>query len=712
MTIVRQLEQLARWYGVQTVYYDVHRQRRRATVEALLRVVRALGAPVATLGDVPAALRERRQQAWRNPIEPILLAWQGWLPAVPLRLPRQRAVGPASLRLQLEQAEERHWSCDLSKLETAEAEQVEDVSYVRKRLPGASGIAPGYHKLSVDIRAERYESLVISAPQTAYSDGHAAAERLWGLYVPLYALHSAGSWGGGDLGDLETLWRFTAELGGRLVATLPLLPAFLDELYDPSPYAPVSQLFWNEFYLELRRVPELRGCEAARGLYESADIQRQLEALRSQPLVDYRRQMALKRQVLQAGARCCYTKGGDRRVALQRFVTACPQVEDYARFRAACETQRRPWTQWPARLRDGPLREGDYDEADFRYHVYVQWLAAEQIRELSEKLHAQGRGLYLDLPLGVNRHGYDPWREREAFVGDVSGGAPPDAVFTRGQNWGFAPLHPERLRAQRYRHLIACLRHHLRHAGMLRIDHVMGLHRLYWVPEGMEARDGAYVQYPADELYAILCLESHRYRSHIVGENLGTVPSQVNRSLRRHAIKGMYVVQYELAPKPGPAPGGLKPPKRAVVASINTHDMPPFAAYWRGLDLDDLHALGLFDDQAIQVERANRQAIRDALVVALAAQGRLQTQNPCAEQVLDALHEWLAAGPADVLLINLEDLWLETEPQNTPGTSIERANWQRKTREPLELLVQRPGLRERLDRIGCLRQPKPITRPR
>jgi 4-alpha-glucanotransferase len=198
--------------------------------------------------------------------------------------------------------------------------------------------------------------------------------------------------------------------------------------------------------------------------------------------------------------------------------------------------------------------------------------------------------LYLDMPLGAHGDGYDVWRYRELFALGASGGAPPDPVFTQGQDWGFAPVHPQRSRERGHAYLRAYLRHHLRHAGMLRIDHVMGLHRLYWVPRGQPASQGAYVTYPAEEVYAMLSIESHRHQAVIVGEDLGTVPPEVSRSLKRHAVGGMFVAQYEFCLPPKPV---LRPVPRNVVASLNTHDMPPFHAYWRGLDIEDRRALGL-----------------------------------------------------------------------------------------------------------------------
>ncbi|MBC7106597.1 MAG: 4-alpha-glucanotransferase, partial [Firmicutes bacterium] len=260
---------------------------------------------------------------------------------------------------------------------------------------------------------------------------------------------------------------------------------------------------------------------------------------------------------------------------------SCPGVRDYARFRAAVERRRGGWTSWPAMMRDGRLEEGDYDPQNEQYHLYVQWAASEQFGVLADRARAEGVGLYLDFPLGVHREGYDVWRERGVFVLKANSGAPPDPFFTGGQDWGFPPLHPEAVREQGYRYFRACLRHHLRHAGALRLDHVMGLHRLFWVPRGLPAREGVYVRYPAEEFYALLCLESLRHGSALVGEDLGTVPRYVRSAMGRHGVYRMYILPFELTPHPGKT---LRYVPADRLAGLNTHDMPPFAAFWEACD--------------------------------------------------------------------------------------------------------------------------------
>ncbi len=414
----------------------------------------------------------------------------------------------------------------------------------------------------------------------------------------------------------------------------------------------------------------------------------------------------MKRGILEKLTECLFTEGSERRFALQRFIESYPELDDYARFRAAGERQGLPWTEWSRPLRHGVLSPGDYDDRARRYHLYVQWLAHEQIGCLAAKAREKGPGLYLDLPLGVHPHGYDVWRFRGLFAENISGGAPPDAVFTKGQDWGFPPLQPGRIREDGYRYVIDYLSHMMQQAGLLRIDHVMGLHRIYWIPKELDASQGAYVRYPAEELYAISTLESHRNRCCVVGENLGTVPAYVNRAMSRHNVHKMYVLQYELESK---HPMILQRVPANSTASLNTHDMPPFAAYWRGLDIQDRQEIGLLNAEEAQQERKTRQTIKKRLEEFLMRKGRLKGRVT-ARSALRASLAYLSASPARIVLVNLEDLWLETEPQNVPTAREERPNWRRKARYRLEDLQRMPPVIDTLSEINRLRKKQETTK--
>ena len=679
------LHKLAYLYGVQTAYYDANHHRHQASAEALLTILRLLGASVGTFHDVPSAWREQRQKLWQQSLQPVTVSWDGEPLTIQVRLPSTAAEAIFSGQLTLETGERQSLEWWGSKLPVTRAEEVGGIQYVVKNLTLPGRRPWGYHRLTLEVAGTLAETLIIAAPAKAYIPSERVRERMWGVFLPLYALHSEKSYGSGDSSDLEALMGWVAELGGNVVATLPLLASFLDEKFVPSPYSPSSRLLWNELYLDITKVPELQECPPAQVLLGSSPFQEEIKTLRRLPLVDYNRQIALKRRVLEELSHFFFAHATERLKALRRFAGAHPVVEDYACFQATCESRGSSWQSWPEPLREGVLSEGDYSEETKRYHLYVQWLAHHQLKDLSKIAHDKEILLYLDLPLGVNPNGYDVWRERNVFAIGVSTGAPPDAVFTKGQNWGFPPLHPEKIRGQGYRYTIACLQNNLRYAGILRIDHIMNLHRLYWIPNGLDAGQGVYVRYRAEELYAILTLESCRNKVILVGEDLGTVPPEVRPAMTQHGLQRMYVIHYELISSPQTAP--RRPPPNSV-ASLNTHDMPPFASLWQSLDIKERLTLGLLDRSTARLERKTRRAIRETVVNYFYRKGWTKEATPDAQAVLRACIAFLSASPARVVLVNLEDLWLETQPQNVPGTIGSYPNWRRKARYSLEEFCQ------------------------
>jgi 4-alpha-glucanotransferase len=651
------LRRLAALYGVQTAYVDVHKRRRQATAESLVAVLRALGASLQTENDAESACRDREEELKSRVVEPVILAWGG---------------NPATVRLPpglegeivLESGERLPFSSD------------------EPRTPG-DRLPHGYHQLSVRKGARKAESTIISARRRCYS-GESKDDRNWGVFAPLYSLRSDSNWGAGNFTDLSRGAAWVASMGGRTLSTLPLFAAFLEEPFEPSPYSPASRLFWNEFYVDPTDAPEFAECSEARAIVQSAD---------------FRRGMALRRRVLSLLARQL-AQSPARRSQVEDFMTRRPAVEDYARFRAVVESRREPWRDWPGELRSGQIRDGDFDSALRDYHVYVQFLADEQLSALCDEAGASGTRLYFDLPLGTSAGGYDAWRHRDQFTLGLSTGAPPDAFFTRGQNWGFPPPHAENSRRQGYRYVRSVLGNLLQYAGVIRIDHILGLHRLYCIPEGMGAEDGVYVRYPAEELYAVLCLESHRHKAIIAGEDLGTVREYVHEALARHSVHRTFVLQYELAPGEGET---LPVPPETSVAALNTHDMPPFAAFWHGLDIDDRLDLGLLTAEQAAAERETRLATCRALAAGLREKGLLSEGERSLQDVLRALLVYLAGSPAQLLVMNLEDLWLETQPQNVPGTVEERVNWRRKARFTIDDAMMLDELRVTIGAVQAAR---------
>jgi 4-alpha-glucanotransferase len=664
------LAELAELYGIQLDYWDASGTQRRPGDDAVLAVLAALGASVSSLDDLADAARERRRELWSRLAEPVAAVIAGEPAALSLRVPGW-ATGAARATLTLEDGSERTFGFELGSLPVASSSQVDGEERRELRLELPEPLPAGYHELHLETGGEPADVLVIASPRLAPDP---TRMRQWGVFLPVYALRSERTMGIADLGDVEALLAAVDELGGSLVGSTPLLAAFPDE---PSPYAPASRLFWNEAYADLSASPELARSAAARALLESSGFRSRGRALAEAPLADYRATHELRRPVLEALAETLYSEPSARRDALEAYLRANPRLVDYARFRATGEAHGSGWPVWPETERGGALAIADDDPA-VRYHVYAQWLVDEQLAALAAR---DGAGLYLDQPLGVHADSYDTWRERRSFALGASGGSPPDQFFSEGQEWGFPPMHPSAIREDRLRYPIACLRRLLGRSRALRIDHVMGLHRLFWVPRGFSATDGVYVSYPKDELYAILCLEAERAGTMVVGEDLGTVPDGVREMMEERGVRRSYVLQFSVSPDPDHA---IEAPPRASLATANTHDTPLFAAFWRDAE----------------------PALRHAVTRYLQQRGRLaEGSEPDGAAVLRACLDDMAAVDAETVLVTLEDLWGELEPQNVPGTSGEdAANWRRRARYSLEEMFRLPGVRDTLLHIDGLRQ--------
>ena len=676
------LRHLADRYGIAASYRAMRGEMVRVPDETIFAALSALGANVSTPAEVRQAYENKRASEWALGSNPTAIAWDG-AADIEVRLPSRHPTTDAHLRLRLEDGSEERAVVNVRDYKVIGSARLERTTSILARavtLPWK--IPPGYHQLEVESDEVFSSVTLISAPRKAFQH---EISRTWGTFLPLYSLKSEESWGAGNFGDLGRLMRWTADQGGAYVGTLPLLPAFLDEAFLPGPYSPVSRRFWNEFYIDVPTLPEFALSDEARAMVESDDFQRELDLLRSSEEVDYRGGMKLRRAVLEQLITTLIERGGDRYAEFRSWLDDNLDARLYAAFRAICERHQSAPSGWPEPLRPEDVDSTHYDQAAYNYHAYVQWMADQQLDGLPRLPHPQAgtrdAGLYLDLPIGVHGDGFDVWREPEAFAAGMSVGAPPDLLGADGQNWGFPPLHPINLHEQGYRHFIEVVRHHMRHASLLRIDHIMGLHRLFWIPEGAEPKDGLYVSYPADELYAVLSLESHRNQTELIGEDLGTVPDNVRPKMEEHAISRMIIVPFEVWEDSTT----LDAIPELSLAALNTHDMPPLAGVWESW----------FGPE--------RQA---TLVTLLNEEGRITGgDEDNLEAILTATLEHLGASDARTVLINLEDLWLETRSQNIPGTTDDdHANWRRKASQSFEEFSASSFVIDMLARLDAARR--------
>jgi len=695
----RSLHVLAQLHRIQTSYRDVTGRRVAVPEPTLLALLGALGVRIDSSVDCRDAVREERLRRSAELIEPVLVAWDGTIAPFELRL---RADESPSIRFSITAEDGTETPLEGASVTLRETGLVEceGLRYRSMQARVNTPLPSGYHILSCSTRARSATAHLLAAPRHAYRPPKEL--RRWGLFLPLYALRTESDWGTGSYTDLARLVAWTAQAGGHFLGTLPLLPCFHGPAGETSPYLPVTRLLWSEFFVDVTSAPNLADCGEAQELLQSASLLQARDAVHHSALVDYSAVWRLKRAVLQALARQALDNGNGWRGALQEFLRTHPLVSDYAAFRSASETHARPWREWEPPASRGDLSHFDLEPGAVGFYEYAQWVADLQMSCATSKSGEAETGLYLDLPLGVDPNGYDAWRYRECFLSGASCGAPPDVLFTTGQNWGSPPLHPEVIRRRGYDYFRAVLDHHMQRSAALRIDHVMGLHRIFCIPAGGTSAMGTYLRYRPQEMYAVLSIESNRHRTVLVGEDLGTVPLEVRREMARHRLNRMFVVHYELEGM-GERPGLHVP--RECMATLNTHDMPPFAAMWNGLDICQHAELGIVASSDVPAATEKRRRLKRALLSLLPC--HLETEEARVRDVLRCTLEWLGKQKARYMLVNLEDLWLETRQPNVPGIGAAYPSWRHRAALTLEQLSNSPDISDLLGIVRRSREERP-----
>lgn len=731
------LDRLAAFAGILPEYFDVGGVR-HVTSETTKRVLLAtMGIDAATDAQASAALADYERRAWTRRLPPVaVFTVEEPTLAIALTLPAALARRQLGWTLTRETGEVVRGTLTPERSPAMAERRLGEMQFTRYRYDlTAAGVAPaeGYHRfeLDADTDAERAATTLIVAPARCYRPPALAGDgRVWGLALQLASLRSRRNWGSGDFGDLTALIDFAADAGAGAIALNPLHALKAVEPQQASPYSPSSRLFGNPLYLDIEAIPEFAICELARRAVAEAGFQAQLRALRATELVDFAGLAAAKREILELLYRCFRDRhrgtGDARDAAFEAFLAGGGEaLRGHALFEAIAEklhaeglTGAADWRRWPEPLRDAhgaaAARFAKENAERVELHAYLQWQFEAQLDAAAARAADRGLGVGLlhDLAVGIDPGGSERWSDPRLYASVAAVGAPPDVYQPAGQNWGLPPLIPDGLRDAAYAPFIATLRRNMRGAGALRIDHVMGLLRLYWVPDGAGAQAGAYVGYPFDDLLGVLALESQRNRCLVVGEDLGTVPPEVVAGMRRCGILSLRPLYFESGPD-----GEVVGPERFLheaVVSIGTHDLPTLRGYWQGHDLDVRRSLGQFAAPgALDAQRSLREADRARILRALQREGLLEgVENPRAwsPTLADAVHRFLARTPTKLLLFAMEDVFGQIEQINVPGTIDEHPNWRRKLAHELEDWVREPGVRALIDAVGRERpSPGPKT---
>ena len=582
-----------------------------------------------------------------------------------------------------------------------------------------SDIAWGYHKLTITRKRRKapYEMALIVTPKACYKqDGILNGKKMWGPSVQLYTLRTQHNWGIGDFGDLKQLVADIASRGGDFVGLNPIHSLFPANPEGASPYSPSSRRWLNILYIDVSSVPEFALSIEAQQKVGSAEFQQRLQKARESHWVNYSEVADLKLSVLpqlfEEFKKRHLDKNTERAQAFLAFVEEGGEsLVHQAAFDAlhtalhAEDSSVWGWPVFPEEFRrfDSSAVQKFIEQNQDKVHLYMylQWLADVQIKEAQALAEEKGMsvGLYRDLAVGVADSGSETWADNGNLIMDASIGAPPDVLGPLGQNWGLPPLNPQVLQATGYDAYIKLLRANMKHCGALRIDHVLGLLRLWWIPKGENATKGAYIYYPVEDMLAILALESHRHQCSVIGEDLGTVPDEIVDILRDAGVHSYKVFFFETSEDDG---GYISPKHYAdqSMSALCTHDMPTLRGFWYCDDLKMGEELGLYPDaEQLKGLFADRLASKQGILDSVAWHGYLPEgvgrdaqYVPMDSYLAEALQMHVAAGSSTLLSVQLED-WLEMDqPVNIPGTVDEYPNWRRKLSMNLDEVFAHTGV--------------------
>jgi 4-alpha-glucanotransferase len=684
------LLELATRYGVAADYEDWTGRRIAVPESTLVAVLDALGVDARTEDRRAEALRAHDRQYWQRSLPPIVIGRAGttatfWVhvthgDAVEVSL----ALEDGSVRSGLRQLENNRPPYDLGDRLVGEA---------TFELP--ADLPLGYHRLHLRVGAFQADAPVVITPATLALPTRLGARRTWGLAVQLYSVRSENSWGTGDLTDLTDIavWS-AARHGAGFVLINPLHAAAPTAPMEPSPYLPTSRRFVNPLYLRVDAIPEYA---AARGRGRISKTQARINqrAVRG-GRIDRDTVWRTKRAVLEEIYRVPRSAGRDIAYAAYRAREG-RSLDDFATWCALAERYGSDWHTWPAELQHPRHDEvtafaaAHADRVDF--HRWLQWQLDDQLTGAQATATQVGMelGIMTDLAVGVDANGADAWSLQEVLALGVSAGAPPDEFNQLGQDWSQPPWRPDRLVEHAYEPFRAVVNTALRHSGGVRIDHIIGMFRLWWIPKGAPPTEGTYVRYDHEAMIGIIALEAHRAGAVVVGEDLGTVEPWVRDYLRDRGLFGTSILWFESDSDGGPLPAERW--REYCLSSVTTHDLPPTAGYLAGEHVrlrEELDLLTRPADQELADDRAAQAAWFDELRrVGLLEPGSGSTE-PDTDTVVLALHRYLGRTPSKLLSLSLADAVGDLKTQNQPGTTDEYPNW----RVPLSGPDGRPLLLE------------------
>ncbi len=706
------IDRLAERVGIESSFVDALDQTHETAPEKKAALLKAMGLAAEDEAQAENSLHHLKRAEWERALPACAVLHATRPLMVPVTLPRGH--GPLPWTVALEGGEQRRGEAMFGDLELVR----EDEDREQRNLCLPQDLPWGYHRLRLDGAEAADMSLIVSPgrcwlPGEEGSDPSQAtdrAQRLWGVAAQVYLLRSERNWGIGDFTDLRRLIGILREHGAEAVGVNPLHGMFSDAPEQASPYSPLSRYLLNVLNIDVESVPGFQESEAAQQLVVAEAFQAKLKTCREATMMAYEDVASLKLPVLQVlFTHFEHGAATEQKESFRAFRHGCDELlrvscvyEAIRQYLTAENPEFRDTGNWPERFRhagaEGAAEFTRTHPALIRYHLWLQWVADEQMTAVKQACEGMAVGIYRDLAVGASPSGAEVWSNPDVMVAGAEVGAPPDEWNAAGQNWALPPFHPGKMKEDGYRSYTSLLRTNMRHAGGLRIDHAMALQRLYWIPRGGKPRDGGYVRYPLDDLIGVIALESHRNRCLLLGEDLGTVAPGFRERMAEANILSYRVLLLERLKK-GYVPGAEYPEKSLSTAS--SHDLPTLRGWWEEVDLDLRERLGLTRPENAAKARAERDADRQALVGMFRADGLLASEEPpTAEAFIDAAHRFLLRTPAVLMMAQLEDLVHEPEQVNLPASTPDQyPSWSRRVALTLEDLA-RDGRLGRLAEIA------------
>lgn len=691
--------------GISSNFIDAWGQHKSIGKDVQMKLLLSMGYPVNNQDALQDALELEQREFWVNPLPLVVIDFVNAELFIDVKVPIQCASDKHIIKVTFESGKTKSISIVPVDHELISVEVIDELEWQAYRIAIKPISILGYHRINLIHAGKTIAKcpLIICPDKCFVPESIKNGERFWGVNIQLFCLRSESNWGVGDFSDLNSLVKHSALLGMNFIGVNPLHSLYPAQANDCSPYSPSSRSWLNFIYIDVDSV-----CGSQSHQYtqwrSSETIESELKELRALDSVDYERVSEIKLKGLElAFSSFIENANSDDNKRFEEFVKrGSISLKTQATFDALqsdLKKQGKPYWGWPVFPEE--LQDIQSDKVKgfakqnarlIQFYMFLQWQADEQLSNANHAATSAGMklGLYKDLAVGVSLGGSEVWGNQDLYCTDISVGAPPDNLGPLGQKWGLPPMDPNELIKQGYQPFIDLCRANMKACGALRIDHVMALLRLWWVHDSDEATKGAYVNYPIDDLLAILSLESTRHQCMVVGEDLGTVPASIREKLAAKSVYSYRVFFFEQAPD-----GGFYSPAHypeQSLATLCTHDMPTLRGFWDCHDLSLGEELGLYPDkQALQhlfdVRHANKQQILNSLHghhVIDESISRDVNYVGMTPELNYAIHKHMASGSSHLLTFQLED-WLQMEhPVNVPGTSTEYPNWRRKLSRTLD----------------------------